>query len=1178
MHRVLATSAVAAALLAAACAPDIPNNPPPDVVVARFDPAQSPPVVPSPNSLAIDPATGLLNVTPAPNASEADLAFIAWLNTLDGFPTTGSANATFTGELDESTVTADNVRVFDVTSGTLEPVEGYAPVLTEPGATDKAEDSVARINIPAPGGVWTPGHSYAVVLLGGEGGLKAADGRSVIGSTTWGLVKASEPLFTCEDLTAPVQDENGNPTECRATTEVIPSTFSEPNERIVDQAQKAQGLERLRRLYKPLLDGLVQTGVDRSDVALLWTFKVADVPVARFNPAAQPAQVPLPNDLAIDSETGLVNAPIDPTASPAQQEFTRDYLNSLDGFPVTAGGSARIVGRGLAGNTVNEQTVQVLNITPGATTQPDVTISYDEDTDEIVVAPPAGGWTKGERYAVVLTTGVQGDNGASLQASDVWGLVRSEHPLVSCEDLAAADCESIATIAAISNAQALALEGLRRAFKPVLDGLAAQGLAREQVALAWTFRIVSFAEATFDPGASVIPFPNNILLLPGVSPPKVNLPIPPNAPPTQAALLTGLNSLDGFSTIGPYISENSAERGALDISLIDETTLAAGARYLKLDPGGREPILTPCLNCLSSALPNGDPQTEPQQLQFITETPLNEQTTYGFFLTSALQDERGKKVIAAPAFALLRMENPLVDGEGKSLVSGVADANAQALEPLRQGHKAFIDALVASGVERRDLALAWTVRTQSTVSLLELLHDSGAGMMLPPSPVWAADLTDELLGNPKPAPFAAIGQAFSGEINVPYLLTGVQGTLNPMPTGWQTRQVPFLLTTPAGSPPAGGWPVVIFGHGLTSGRQTMLAIANTYAAAGQATIAIDHLFHGDRSDCRGVAAAQGLPSDDAACANPTTQECSAMTGRCVARSAATRAACDAGSVPGGLHPNLFCFIQGQGACAPDGQCEGGDFARNAQTQVPLISGWNFLDPSNLFATRDRFRAPVADLAQLARVVAASGTGSLEDQIGVTLDGSTVRYTGQSLGGIIGTLYVAASGGMTAPAVDHALLNVPGADPAGVLLSAPAFESVRNAFLGTLAAQGITPGTPQFDDFIQIARWILDPADPQSAAYALLHSERAPSGRAVLVQYITDDLVIPNPTTERLIQAANEGVPEADQVAVSRFDPSAADLPPAARHSFLLNGTHLPTTGAAQQEAAALMSSGTLPTP
>ena len=170
----------------------------------------------------------------------------------------------------------------------------------------------------------------------------------------------------------------------------------------------------------------------------------------------------------------------------------------------------------------------------------------------------------------------------------------------------------------------------------------------------------------------------------------------------------------------------------------------------------------------------------------------------------------------------------------------------------------------------------------------------------------------------------------------------------------------------------------------------MLAIANTYASAGLATIAIDHLLHGDRSDCRGVAAAQGLPSDDAACADPTTQACSAMTGRCVARTAGDRIACDSASVPPGFHPNLFCFTPGPGRLPADDLCEGGDFARNRQTQVPLISGWNFLDPANLFATRDHFRAPVADLAQLvAGHPAASATGSL-DATAVALDGLADR--------------------------------------------------------------------------------------------------------------------------------------------------------------------------------------------
>ncbi len=1161
MNRILPYVALAA-VAGAACTPEVPVTEEREFVVARFDPAQSPPVVPTPNSLAVNPETGLLNVTPAANASPADLEFVAWLNTLNGFPASASANATFTGELNAETLTAANVRVFDVTAN-MAPVEGLSPQLLEPAATEAA-DAKQRLTIAAPAGGWTGGHTYAVAIIGGADGVKGAGGQQVIGSSTWALIRSANPLVDCEDLESPT---------CRTTTEIIPSTKEDPAERLADQTASALRLERLRRLYKPMIDAVVAAGVKREDLALFWTFPVADVPTALFNPGAQPPQVPLPNDLAINAETGLVNAPIDPSAPAAQQEFTRDYLNTLDGFPVTAAGSARIVGRGLNGATVTEETVRVLNLADPMN-PPDVTVSYDDATDQIVVTPPTGGWTKGARYAVVLTTAIKGDNGVSLAASDAWALARSSETLVDCEDLASAECKSIVTAAPISNAQAVGLERVRRGFEPVLDGLEASGLPRVQVALAWTFRIVSFAEATFDPGASVIPFPNNILLAPGVNPPRVNLPIPENAPATLVALYTGLNTLDGFSTIGPYVSENSAARGALDIRAVDEASLTEGTGFFRLTPliaGGAEPQVTACLNCWSSPKPDGTPQDGPQELQFVTEAPLDERTTYGAYLTSALKDTDGKKVIASPAFALVRMESPLVDGDGKSQVSGVSDENAAALEPVRQGHQALIGAVTARGVERKDLALAWGITTQSTVSTLNLLHDAPALAMVPANPTWAVNIT----GSPGLPTLPAVGAVFAGELVVPYGLTGPAGTLNPNPAAWQTRVIPFILTVPnpaVVAPPMGGYPVVIFGHGLRSGRQTMLGIANTYAAAGQATIAIDHILHGDRADCRGLAAAGQAPSDDAACANPATQTCSAMTGRCVARSAAARIACNPAGPDRG---NLTCAAAGQGRCVTaDSLCEGGDFARNAQ-QVANISGWNYLDPSNLFATRDRFRAPVADLAQVARMVQGSGMGSLNALITAqgaeALNGAELRYTGQSLGGIIGTLFTAAS-----PTVEHSLLNVPGSDPAGILLSSPAFAAVRTAFINTLALQGIEEGTQPFDNFIGIARWILDAADPQSAAFSMLNGPRAPAGRRVLIQYITDDQVIPNWTTERLIRAANRGVDMQGNVAVSLFEPTTMELPLPARHSFLLNNTHAPTTAAAQTEAAALMSSGTLP--
>lgn len=46
--------------------------------------------------------------------------------------------------------------------------------------------------------------------------------------------------------------------------------------------------------------------------------------------------------------------------------------------------------------------------------------------------------------------------------------------------------------------------------------------------------------------------------------------------------------------------------------------------------------------------------------------------------------------------------------------------------------------------------------------------------------------------------------------------------------------------------PAGGWPVVMLQHGITSCKENMLAVTGTLSARGFATIAIDHPLHGSR--------------------------------------------------------------------------------------------------------------------------------------------------------------------------------------------------------------------------------------------------------------------------------------------------------------------------------------------
>lgn len=58
--------------------------------------------------------------------------------------------------------------------------------------------------------------------------------------------------------------------------------------------------------------------------------------------------------------------------------------------------------------------------------------------------------------------------------------------------------------------------------------------------------------------------------------------------------------------------------------------------------------------------------------------------------------------------------------------------------------------------------------------------------------------------------------------------------------------VPFMMVLPETAAGPGGAPVVIYGHGLTAAKETMIATASVNAARGMATIGIDVPNHGAR--------------------------------------------------------------------------------------------------------------------------------------------------------------------------------------------------------------------------------------------------------------------------------------------------------------------------------------------
>ncbi len=1155
---------LAAAVVLAACEPSIPNTPPPTVITARLDLTVNPPVAPAPNDLATDPTTGLLAIPLAADASAADAEFADYLDTLDGFPASSSAGTTFDAKLSAASVTDATVKVVDVTDNFAD-VAGVTRAYADTG--DTTAPGAIQIAPPATG--WLPGHTYAVLVVGGDSGVKGGNGEKVVGSANWALLRSASSLLDCS-----------HNQQCQASTALIPSAETDPAKRAADTLAKATQLEDLRLKYKPLLDHFDGLGIKRADVAIAWSFKISDDTKMGFYPTAVPPIVPTPNDLAIDPTTGLVNAPVDPNSPAAEQEFTTDYLNTLNGFPVAADGAAVVMLGELDPNSVSPTNVLVFNALTGEPELASVTYVPGSSTalPSIVVSPPTEGWGKSKDIAVVITSGVTRPDGAPVVGTEVWALARSSAPLVDCTDLSVpANCHPTLTLAPLSQDQAVQLEALRRGYAPVLDALDAMGVPRSAVPLMWTFRTVDQPEAVFDPAGGVVPFPSDLVYDPVNN--KVNLPVPAGAPPALQQLIMGLNTLDGFSTTAPAVSENSDLSGAIDLDQLDPASLDAGTRLIAVpNPDGglaaHQPNWTACLGCRSTTDSMGNTNVlladggvispAPQQLQFVPLTPLEEQRRYAAVLTTDLTDTQGRHVMASITFALMRSKAPLLDGNGHSTISVVSDAQATALEPYRAGLSPLFDFLDLLGMPRKNLALAWTYRTQSTVSVLgamqNLVSVLGAAGALPSTPSFAYPVGNAAIFAQMTAagiPHNALAEIYVGNVTVPFALTGPGGTLNP--AGVVNERTPFILTIPAGTPPAGGWPVTLFGHGITGDHKNLLAFSNAMGTIGHATIGIDAVWHGDRTSCNGLGAyltqVLGTPvTDDAACADPATMKCDAASGRCIARTG-TGVAC----TPGATDPlgDGQCFLAGQtaagpqGLCLASGFCEGGDFKRDASGDV-TVSGWNMIRLDNFFAFRDNWRNAVIDDAQLVRVLSDATAGGLNAWVQNTagggsanyqLNGAAIDYVGMSMGGFEGAMAASVNGNLR-----HVGLNVPGSDYVLLLLASPTLVPYRNAFEAQLAPLGLVPGTPGFDSFLGLAQMIVDPADPRNAIDAAVNSSA--TGRETFIQYIHGDQFVINPTTLELIGAGSRGTAMPQ---VFEFMPPAG-YDPGKLHPFFLDPT------------------------
>jgi hypothetical protein len=339
-------------------------------------------------------------------------------------------------------------------------------------------------------------------------------------------------------------------------------------------------------------------------------------------------------------------------------------------------------------------------------------------------------------------------------------------------------------------------------------------------------------------------------------------------------------------------------------------------------------------------------------------------------------------------------------------------------------------------------------------------------------------------------------------------------TITPTPT---TRTPPvqgkvrtgFALIVPAGVPPAGGWPVAVYGPGFTRSYFDLFVTADLNAAAGIATIATNPLGHG-------YGPASTITVDD-----PTGSATFLSYGRGKDLTGDGEIEAAEGSQPG---------IAADRDPAPGSEGTDGEVRGEPS-------------PNQVHGLRGGLIQTVVDNMALVRAVEAgmsvpdcplgagspTGTAPLADDV--------TQYYGLSFGGIYGTMLMG-----TDPTLSQGLLNVGGGPIVDIarlsgfrdLLAATLRTSKPSLVNGGPGLEGFTeswplPHDPPITDPVKgaiaiqrnlsDATWYGRPGGPEPYAPLLRLRPRGDAKR-VLYQVAFGDGTVPNVTSGNIVRAGD----------------------------------------------------------
>jgi hypothetical protein len=436
----------------------------------------------------------------------------------------------------------------------------------------------------------------------------------------------------------------------------------------------------------------------------------------------------------------------------------------------------------------------------------------------------------------------------------------------------------------------------------------------------------------------------------------------------------------------------------------------------------------------------------------------------------------------------------------------------QTKDPAMKAYrKALIDALpmaMAGGVEEDDIAAVSLFTTQSINAISEKIRaqltggpvnfnlgTAGQRTVFPVSSLAAIQLRRQngtstfatsfvyAAASPLSAILAGVGTIAYGSYASPDYETSAEvipavGTKTGVPAVQSVNQLEFSLWEPAGTPPAGGWPTAIFGHGFTDSKDgAPLVVAGTLARNGIATIAINVVGHGGGA-------------------------------------LGTYTAIPAASAPVTL---------------PSG---GRGIDQDGNGTIDSTEGVNAIGAQSLIGNRDGLRQTTIDLMQLVKVlkggVDVNGDGVPD------LSTSRIYYAGQSFGGIYGVQLLGLE-----PDIRAGVANVPGGPIIEIARLSPSFRPLvgislitrspslynnpapdpfltnfkENIPLRNLPIETDTiPGASAIQTVIDNTEWAQQAGNP--AAYAPFIT--AP----VIIQFARGDKTVPNPTASAIIRAGD----------------------------------------------------------